>query len=741
MSGTAAPLNEGTTRAWSVPPILPAGLAPLVAEKRWLVWRWETSASGKPTKVPYQANRPAEKAASTRPATWGTYEAAAAAVARGEADGIGFALHGSEWSAFDLDDCRDRETHEIAEWAQRLIAQAGSYAEVTVSGEGVRIIGTATGAKVHRKQKVPNAGIGSLETYRRAERYIVVTGDTLDQAPDTLANLDSVIDETVAWLDAADRERKEAEHQAKADERRKTTSERASESARERGPRTDLPRHLEELIRLGPRAGQDRSSAFHHAVCWLKDYGYGVSQIEAILSAYPRGIAEKFIDRLRAEIERCYDKAMPPHDGDRQGGHEEPHSERKTNEAPKPIPLRWHGEADPNADRSWLIRNLVFETGKGLIAGQWGAGKTFGALDMSASVMTGEPFAGRTVVRTGGVLFIAPEGAFEIPIRLRGLVEGKLRETAASRAFEALGLEAPAIDLDNMPIAWIEECPQLTKAGAADTLIATAAFASRLMMERFGVPLALIVLDTIAAGAGFDDENSAAETQKVMDALQALSNGTRAFVMGVDHFGKVVETGTRGSSAKEAAADVVLAMLATRGEAGDISNTRMAVRKVRGARCGYEIPYRLDVVTLGEASDGEPITTCVVRWDAGETSAAAVKAVKERWPKSLKVFRDAMRNALAGTGASVRPFGIEGPEVRAVRQTDVRAEFMAAYPTDGDTPAQQAEARKKAFSRALRSAVDNGLIVTRDVSGLPHLWFAGEGQEGQDIHGDIRDTP
>ncbi len=65
--------------------------------------------------------------------------------------------------------------------------------------------------------------------------------------------------------------------------------------------------------------------------------------------------------------------------------------------------------------------------------------------------------------------------------------------------------------------------------------------------------------------------------------MGALSRETGAFVLGVDHFGKVSETGTRGSSAKEAAADVVLAMLATRSEAGEISNTRMAVRKVRGA--------------------------------------------------------------------------------------------------------------------------------------------------------------
>ncbi len=69
--------------------------------------------------------------------------------------------------------------------------------------------------------------------------------------------------------------------------------------------------------------------------------------------------------------------------------------------------LRWHGDADPNADRAWLVRDLIPETGKGLASGQWGAGKTFAVLDLGASVMTGQPFAGRKVARQGGVLFIA----------------------------------------------------------------------------------------------------------------------------------------------------------------------------------------------------------------------------------------------------------------------------------------------------------------------------------------------
>ena len=84
---------------------LPRALIPLIAERRWLVWRWETNDQGKRTKVPYRAKQPDVKASSTNSATWSDY--ATAASLAGQADGVGFALHDSEFAAFDCDDCRN----------------------------------------------------------------------------------------------------------------------------------------------------------------------------------------------------------------------------------------------------------------------------------------------------------------------------------------------------------------------------------------------------------------------------------------------------------------------------------------------------------------------------------------------------------------------------------------------------------------------------------------------------------
>src|SRR5262249_53984183 len=55
--------------------------------------------------------------------------------------------------------------------------------------------------------------------------------------------------------------------------------------------------------------------------------------------------------------------------------------------------LFWHGDQRVEEPRRWLIQDLIPETGSGLVSGQWGTGKPFVTLDLSASVMTSAPFA------------------------------------------------------------------------------------------------------------------------------------------------------------------------------------------------------------------------------------------------------------------------------------------------------------------------------------------------------------
>ena len=179
---------------------LPLALEPLIALPNWLIWRWE-GAEEKPTKVPYQSKHPNIKASSTAPKTWSNF--ASAIASEKKADGIGFCLFETEIGAFDIDDCRDPTTREIDPWALKLVKKAASYTEITISGTGLRIIGRAAGPKIYCKQKVKAANGVTVEIYRKAERYIVMTGNALPEAPAVLADLDTIMDEVFAELDGS----------------------------------------------------------------------------------------------------------------------------------------------------------------------------------------------------------------------------------------------------------------------------------------------------------------------------------------------------------------------------------------------------------------------------------------------------------------------------------------------------------------------------------------------------------
>lgn len=103
---------------------LPAPLASLIEQPHWVVWKWEATKTGKPTKVPYQARNPQIKAASDNPATWAT---SAEAIATVGVDGVGFVLTDTDIAAFDIDNCRDPTTSVIYPWALELVEKAQSY--------------------------------------------------------------------------------------------------------------------------------------------------------------------------------------------------------------------------------------------------------------------------------------------------------------------------------------------------------------------------------------------------------------------------------------------------------------------------------------------------------------------------------------------------------------------------------------------------------------------------------------
>jgi hypothetical protein len=366
---------------------------------------------------------------------------------------------------------------------------------------------------------------------------------------------------------------------------------------------------------------------------------------------------------------------------------------------------------EPPPPQRWLIKNILPEVGVGLAAGQWGFFKTTTALDLSLSVMTGLDFADRyRVKRMGGVCYFAPEGS--------GGIDNRLYTAAQYRGIDG-----------ELPFVVHAECPALTDKNAADTICYWIADAEKYFQRTFGRLTVLVWFDTLITAAQYataGGDNDSAQAQAVMNTLRAISERTGAFSIGVDHFGKVIETGTRGSSAKEGAADTVIVLLGTRELTGSITNTRLALRKQRDGISGFEVPFSIINKEAGVDEDGDVITAPpVIDWQA----TAVVAKSDKRWTASMRILRRVLLTMLDG-GRDIHPFP-DGPKVRACDVEAVRAEFYRQYPADG-TDEKKADTRGKAWRRTIKNATERDLVCVREMNGIQFVWFAKADDEQAD---------
>ncbi len=109
-----------------------------------------------------------------------------------------------EVAAVDIDDCRNEVTGEIHPWALEQIKSAGTYAEVTPSLEGCRILGLGRGEHLHCKSPVPDTGGIVCELFRKATRFITITGQQIEGSANELVNIDAQLDALHKELNGAE---------------------------------------------------------------------------------------------------------------------------------------------------------------------------------------------------------------------------------------------------------------------------------------------------------------------------------------------------------------------------------------------------------------------------------------------------------------------------------------------------------------------------------------------------------
>lgn len=174
-----------------------------------------------------------------------------------------------------------------------------------------------------------------------------------------------------------------------------------------------------------------------------------------------------------------------------------------------------------------LIGDLLFRDSIAWLQGKPGGGKSFVALDWSASVGAGMPWQGQDVPTRGPVLYIVAEGIAGIPARVR--------------AWEAVTGQ-PMTGVHFLPVA-----VQLLDPVDLEALLA---------ITRELHPV-LIVVDTQARVTLGADENSSRDMGALVHAADRLRIATRACILLVHHEARAGDN-LRGSSALDGAAETII---------------------------------------------------------------------------------------------------------------------------------------------------------------------------------------
>jgi hypothetical protein len=263
------------------------------------------------------------------------------------------------------------------------------------------------------------------------------------------------------------------------------------------------------------------------------------------------------------------------------------------------------------ASPGWLVKNVVPAADLIVLFGESGSGKTFVVLDIVAAIARGIQWRGNRVKR-GRVVVIAAEGGAGFRNRLKAY---------------AVRHELDLADLD---IWVIHAAPNmLLKDDALDVCKAILAIGGA----------SLVVIDTFAQVTPGANENAAEDMGKALAHCRGIRVATGAPVLLVHHSGKDASRGARGWSGLKAAADAELEVL--RMPTGRV----LRVSKQKDGEDGTAYGFDLDVVPVGADEDGDVITSCVVR----EADLPAIQQVSQQ---RLGKWQRAVMEAAADLGAA-----------------------------------------------------------------------------------------
>lgn len=212
-----------------------------------------------------------------------------------------------------------------------------------------------------------------------------------------------------------------------------------------------------------------------------------------------------------------------------------------------------------------------------MLFGPSGAGKSFVMFDMAMAIARGVPWRDQRVTQ-GSVAYLIAEGAGGFNARIQAYTEYH------------------DIDVTDIPFYVIPANPNFLKTPDIKDLIAA--------IKPHNPDI--IIVDTWAQVTAGGNENSGEDMGAALANCRRLKNSTNATVVIIHHSGKDVDRGARGWSGLRGAADAELEVARN----GD--DRVVSITKLKDGIEGTDYGFKLNIVVVGEDSDGDELTSCVV---------------------------------------------------------------------------------------------------------------------------------
>lgn len=315
---------------------------------------------------------------------------------------------------------------------------------------------------------------------------------------------------------------------------------------------------------------------------------------------------------------------------------------------------------------SYLVKGLLVDREKSLIAGETQAGKSFMATHLGMCIARGVDFLGFKVRQPRGVIYIASESA-------GGVIN--LRVPAYKKHLN--------LSDDELPIRFIVQSPDLfngseqTKALIQDI---------KYYASKFDVPLGLVMVDTFSASTPGANENDVKDVSRILVHLDMIREECDAHVTVVHHMNAGGEK-VRGHTSLVANCDTVISVKQTeerdRPEEGNGRPIRvMETVKQKDGVQGVIRKFVLKVIEVGKDEDGDPTTSCVCETPANLTETDLQTKWKEpgmyQLPKvtGIEMGTRALVNALKRIGREApKAFADRAHGAEVVTLTDWIAEW------------------------------------------------------------------